>query len=106
MGEEDISFAMNSLCTEFQDMANFSVIDPEGDVILVCGETEFQLSSKVLILASPVFSALFSPRFAEGQLTPSKPSRLEIHDDDAQTMCFMCAVLHNESTCANAVGLE
>ena len=55
---EDVSSALTSLCTEFHGMSNFSVIDPEGDVILVCDETEFQVSSKVLSLASPVFSAL------------------------------------------------
>ena len=103
---EDISAALTSLCAEFHNMANFSVIDPEGDAILVCGEIKFQVSSKVLSLASPVFSALFSPRFAEGQLPPSQPSRIELHDDDAESMRFMCAVLHHKSTCANAVGLE
>ena len=87
-------------------MANFSVIDPRGDAILVCGETEFQVSTKVLSLASPVFGALFNPRFAEGQLVPSKPSHIKLCDDDAESMRFMCAVLHHKSTCANAIGLE
>ena len=81
-------------------------IDPEGDVILVCGETEFQVSSEVLSLASPVFSVLLSPRFAEGQLIPSKPARIELHDDDTESMRFMCAVTHHKSACANAIGLE
>ena len=87
-------------------MANVTVIDLEGYAILVCGETEFQVSSKVLSLASPVFSALFSPRFAEGQLTSSNPSRIELHDDDAESVRCMCAVLHQKSPCANAIGLE
>ena len=39
-------------------MANFSVNDPEGDADLVCGETEFQVSSKVLSLASPSVQGL------------------------------------------------
>ena len=103
---EDISSALTSLCTEFHGMSKFTVIDPEGDVILVCDETEFQVSSKVLSLASPVFSALFSPRFAEGQLIPSKPGRIELHNDDTESMRFMCAVLRHKNTRANAIGLE
>ena len=87
-------------------LANSSVIDPEGDVIFICGETELQVSSKVLSLASPVFNALFGPRFAEGQLTPSKPIRIDLHDDDAESMRLMCAVLHDESPYAHGIGLE
>lgn len=87
-------------------MANINVIDPEGDVILTCGETEFQVSSKVLSLASPVFKALFSPSFAEGQATSSKASRIQLHDDNAESMRFMCAVLHHKCTLANGIGLE
>ena len=95
-----------SLCANFHNMANFSVIDPRGDAILICGEAELQVSTKILSLASPVFSALFNPRFAEGQLVPCKPSHIKLPDDDAESMRFMCAVLHHKSTCANATGLE
>lgn len=87
-------------------MANNSVIDPDGDVILVCGESEFKVSSKVLSLASPVFKALLSPNFAEGQPTPSKASRIQLHDDDAESMHFMSAVLHHKSASASDIGLE
>ena len=87
-------------------MADISVIDPEGDVILVSGETEFQVSSKVLSLASPVFKALFSPNFAEGQTISSNAIRIRIHDDDAESVRFVCAILHHRSACANGVGLE
>lgn len=87
-------------------MADINVIDSEGDVYLICGETEFQVSSKVLSLASPVFKALFGPNFAEGQPNLNKPSRIQIHDDDAESMRFMCAVLHHKCTSANGIGLE
>lgn len=103
---ENISFALASLLVETHDMANTSVIDPEGDIILICGETEFQVSSKVLSLASPVFKALFGPNFAEGQPSPSKASRIQLHDDDAESMRFMCAVLHHKCASANGIGLE
>lgn len=35
---EDISYVLTFLSAEIQDMANLNVIDPEGDVILICGE--------------------------------------------------------------------
>ena len=103
---EDISSAFASFLIEAHDMANANVIDSDGDIILVCGETEFQVSSKVLMLASPVFTALFSPNFAEGQAISSKASRIQVHDDDAESMHFMCTVLHHKCTSANSISLE
>lgn len=103
---ETISSALASLSVETHDMANVNAIDPDGDVILVCGETEFQVSSKVLSLASPVFKALFGPNFAEGQATTRKTSRIQLHDDDAESMRFMCAVLHHKCASGNSIGLE
>ncbi|KAM0794205.1 hypothetical protein BDR22DRAFT_827139 [Usnea florida] len=87
-------------------MANVNVIDPEGDLILVCGKTELQVSSKVLRLASLVFTALFGPSFAEGQNTSGKTSSIELHDDDEDSMHFMCTVLHHKCTSADSVDLE
>ena len=102
----DISSALNALYAEFYNMTSISVIDPGGDVILVCGRTELQVSSKVLGLASPVFEALFSPKFAEGQPTSSKTNRIQLHDDDAESMRFMCAVLHHKCADTTGIGLE
>lgn len=103
---ELISSALTSLYVTNHNMANISVIDQEGDVILICGEDEFQVSSKVLSLASPVFKALFSPRFAEGQPTSSKAARIQLRDDDVESMRFMCAVLHHKCAPVNGIGLE
>lgn len=86
-------------------MANINVIDPDGDVIFICGETELQVSSKVLSLASPVFKALFSPNFAEGQPTSSKTIHIHLHDD-VESLRFLCAILHHKCTSANGIGLE
>lgn len=103
---DNISSALASLSVETQVMANIDAIDPDGDVILVCGKTEFQVSSKVLSLASPVFKALFSPHFAEGQPTSSKVSRVQLRDDDAESLHFMCTVLHHKCASTNSIGLE
>lgn len=102
----NLSSALASLSVSTHNMAKTNVIDPEGDVILICGKTEFQVSSKVLSLASPVFKALFSPSFAEGQPTSSKASRIQLHDDDAESMLFMCAVLHHKCAFSKGIGLE
>jgi hypothetical protein len=49
---------------------NKTIIDPEGDVLFVCGSIydkhTIQVSSKALSLASKVFKTLFSRRFKEG----------------------------------------
>ena len=103
---EDISSTLTSLLIEAHDMANVTVIDSEGDIILVCGKTELQVSSKVLRLASPVFTALFGPGFAEGQAVSSKASRIRLLDDDAESMHFLCSVLHHKCTSANSISLE
>lgn len=46
------------------------IIDPEGDIVLIVGQddnaTDLRVSSKALSLASPVFGALFKPKFREG----------------------------------------
>ena len=103
---EDISSALVTFMIEAHDMANVNVIDPEGDIILVCGKTEIQVSSKVLRLASPVFTALFGPSFAEGQATSSKARRIQFHDDDEDSMHFMCTVLHHKCTSTGSIDLE
>ena len=103
---EDISSAFASFLIKAHDMANLNVIDSEGDIILVCGQTEFQVSSTVLKLASPVFTALFGPSFAEGQAISSKASRIQLLDDDAESMHFMCTVLHHKCTSATSIDLE
>ena len=103
---ENISSALVSFAIEAHDMAKVSVIDPEGDIVLVCGKTELQVSSKVLRLASPVFTTLFGPKFAEGQATSRKASRIQLHDDDEDSMHFMCTVLHHKCTSASSIGLE
>ena len=69
-----------------------TVMDPEGDVILVLGDVGLQVSSKVLSVASPVFKAMFGPHFAEGQGQASsmKPRRIKLHDDDVEAMKVLC----------------
>ena len=87
-------------------MTDDSIIDSEGDVMLICHETELQVSSKVLGLASSVFKTLFSSKFAEGQPTSSKTIRIQLYEDDSESVRFMCAILHHKCASANGIGHE
>ena len=80
-------------------------MDPGGDVILVVGAAEgketfrVQVSSKILSLASPVFSNLFSPRFREGLELRNSPGPIELPlEDDPQAMILLSGVLHYRRT--------
>lgn len=67
----------------------------EGDLTLVVGsgeqKTEIQASSQVLSLASPVFAAMLSPNFAEGQ---SGSKVVCLPDDDVEAFTWYCNALH------------
>lgn len=78
--------------------------DPAGDVVLKLGSgdeaTLIRVQSRVLSLASPVFAAMLSPRFVEGQaLEKSKgmadsTTTIDLPDDDPGAMNFICRILH------------
>ena len=76
--------------------------DAAGDLVLLVGSGDDHLriraSSKVLSLASPVFAALLSPRFAEGHsLTAEKglaPQEISLPEDNPKAMAWICQVLH------------
>ena len=76
--------------------------DPAGDITLLVGpdQAAIRVSSKVLSLASPVFAAMFSPKFAEGQaLLTNKTSSLSpititLPEDDAEAMMLFCSTVH------------
>ena len=89
-------------------MAKFTVIDPAGDVIFVLDDLEFQVSSKILSLASPVFKAMFGPSFAEGQGQPGSKviRRIQLSDDKAEALSAMCHVLHHQNTSADPVDID
>ena len=80
-------------------------IDRSGDLTLVLSKSPdssaeekkqtLLVSSKVLSLASPVFAAMLSPRFREGQRSDSGTlDPLSLPDDDAVAMTTLCRVFH------------
>ncbi|KAG7285745.1 hypothetical protein NEMBOFW57_008039 [Staphylotrichum longicolle] len=91
-------------------LANSAVqLDSQGDLILIVHEagkaaplsSSFLVSSKILSLASRVFSAMLSPEYAEGrQLQETREKELgeiptiELHEDDIAAMDFILSVIH------------
>ncbi|RMZ82149.1 hypothetical protein DV738_g1886, partial [Chaetothyriales sp. CBS 135597] len=70
---------------------------PEGDVILVVGAKQFRIRVDSLFLKrhSPVFRAMLSPNFSEGQaLSSSSPREIDLPDDDPYAMQTLCAVMY------------
>ena len=76
--------------------------DPAGDLTLLIGsgrkQRQIRASSKVLSLASPVFAALLSPKFAEGvslsQKEWQKAQEIPFPEDDPEAMIWLCHALH------------
>lgn len=73
-------------------------LDPDGDVVLVVeGQNAERLlvSSKILSLASPVFSKMLGPNFREGtQMADSNCPTITLHDDDPLAMITMLGAFH------------
>jgi len=81
-------------------------IDRHGDVTLQLtknlnassnegGKRSILVSSKVLSLASPVFVAMLSPQFREGQRSASGTlDPIPLPDDDAEAMTLLCHIFH------------
>ena len=73
-------------------------LDPDGDLILVVdgqNAERFLVSSKILSLASPVFSKMLGPNFREGtQMADSTCPTISLHDDDPLAMITMLGAFH------------
>lgn len=71
-----------------------------GDVILKLGKKDnatldLLVSSVALSLMSPVFEAMFSGPFIEGQsLSPDSPRTVPLPDDDPEAMRLLCSTAH------------
>ena len=70
-------------------------MDLHGDIILILEQVELRVSSKVLSLASPVFKALCTPGFAEGNtIAMGGVSCIHLPEDDTDAMIAFCSVTH------------
>ena len=85
-------------------------IDPAGDLVLLVGskeeQTSIRVSSKVLSLASPVFAAMLSPRFAEGQKPSEKDWTVSLPYDDPEALSVVCRVIHFVKITSDEVSLS
>ncbi|KAL3480882.1 hypothetical protein BJX99DRAFT_254209 [Aspergillus californicus] len=76
----------------------YNIIDPYGDIIIDCSGKGFRVSSKALSLASPVFRAMFLPRFKEGIIVASNPTDLpviELPGDHSKPFRLFCNAAHH-----------
>ncbi|KAI9867585.1 MAG: hypothetical protein M1813_008384 [Trichoglossum hirsutum] len=72
------------------------VIDEDGDILVQIGSKEMLVSSKILILASPVFKAMLKSNFLEGNTARSTqhPLKLPLPDDDPDALTVLFQILH------------
>ena len=83
--------------------------DPHGDLLLRidCNDKQVavHVSSKILSLASPVFKAMLSVKFAEGQGSKDTDWTISLPDNDADAMTIVCHTLHYADTDSDDVDL-
>ena len=74
-------------------------IDPKGDVYLKLCTTTLRVSSKVLCLASDVFSVMFeSENFVEGETLSKKGTcHVPLPGDKSSAMQIACLILHHRT---------
>lgn len=66
-------------------------------MILVVGEPQkrYRVSSVFMSHGSPVFAAMLSEKYAEGQdLSATNPKEVPLPDDDPDTILLLCQLLH------------
>jgi len=74
----------------------------DGDLVLLCEGTEFEVSSRTLEDASPMFAAMFKPNFMEGHklhnaVEGALPVML-LPEDSAMSIRALCTAIHHSHT--------
>jgi len=87
------------MASSISDPLGMTRVDPKGDVIFEVGTNDLRahllVSSKVLSLASPVFTAMFKRGFQEGENLYSGTLRpVHLPDDDSEAVTILCNILH------------
>lgn len=84
---------------------HFSInIDPRGDVTLEVGppgaKRSLRVSSSVLSLGSPVFTAMLNSTFIEGTVPTDGSTRtISLQEDNPRAVTTLCNVLHHQTHC-------
>ncbi|EGR45491.1 uncharacterized protein TRIREDRAFT_111124 [Trichoderma reesei QM6a] len=100
MDEESITaFPLDGTVESQPNMSETVQLDPEGDAVLSIkgsdGDKSYLVSSRVLSLASPVFSKMFGPNFKEGQeIRRGDCPRISLEEDDPEAMGLILSILH------------
>lgn len=91
------------------DAAQLKRVDvaADGDLILVVGNNldgnklELRVHSLLLKMNSPVFRTMLGPNWLEGQslsnISETSPGKLDLPDDDAKGMKYLCYILHHRN---------
>lgn len=81
--------------------SNIVQIAPTGDILLIVGEaddtTRFKVNSAALRMASEVFEAMLSPKYAEDQALATNstpPCKIKLEDDDPKCMEIVLDFIH------------
>ncbi|KAL4963466.1 BTB/POZ domain-containing protein [Aspergillus stella-maris] len=77
------------------------IIDADGDAIIDCSGVTFRVWTLALSLASPVFRAMFKPRFSEGLAVrdasdKTKTAVISLPDDDPEAFRIFCNIAHHK----------
>lgn len=84
-----------------QDVCTAIDIAADGDIILVVGPEKMKIRAQSLILkaTSKPFSAMLGPNWKEGrqQHAADVLKELQLPDDDAAGMKYVCAVMHHRN---------
>ncbi|KAH0491868.1 hypothetical protein TgHK011_003271 [Trichoderma gracile] len=100
MDEESITALLpDDAVKTHASMSETVQLDPEGDAVLSINSSgvnnRYLVSSRVLSLASPVFSKLFGPNFKEGQETRRGDCPcISLEEDDPEAMGLILCILH------------
>jgi hypothetical protein len=81
-----------------------TAIEPRVPDVQMIGRRELLISSKILIIASPVYKAMFNGRFLEGTTLENAkacpgllPYRLPHPEDNDNAVTLLCQILHNNT---------
>jgi hypothetical protein len=92
---------------EDMDISRDTIVAKRGEILLQPSKDgkhvgTLLVSSVVLSLASPVFEAMFSGRFLEGQdLSAASPKNIKLPEDDPYALRLLCLITHLQTARIN-----
>lgn len=88
---------MDGIGQKHTDTEEVEQLDPKGDLVLLVGQRQLLVSSRVLMLACPFFEKMLeSNRFQEGIIQPNTadPPTKQVREEKTAIFVLICRVLH------------